>query len=415
MSAIDDFIAEARRVDLETVFAIVGGVAGKVRGGEHVGPCPACGGRDRFSINFSKNVWFCRQYDGGRGGDGLQLVAHVHDFDLNRRADLLAACSVILGRPVPDGGELETEEERQARLARIEARRSEAARKRAEAEDHAARQRERAISQGRGFWMRGLDAEGTVVEAYLKARTGARTLPGGIWENIRYLPSHGYKHGLDERGYEKEIHCGPAMVAPMVDLNGHVTGCHQTWIDMDRPPKYRPLLVEERVDKDGKEHQEILPTKKMRGHKKGSIIPILGGLEADRWMVGEGIETVLTLAAVEQFRADTFYAAAGDLGNIAGPADPRSAFDHPTLKKQDARGRLRPVKVAGPVPKPGSETDCFQLAPGVKELVLLADGDSEFIMTAAAMARAEARLKREGLSILVLWPPEGTDWADLAA
>jgi hypothetical protein len=27
---------------------------------ERVGPCPVCGGRDRFSINTKKRVWNCR-------------------------------------------------------------------------------------------------------------------------------------------------------------------------------------------------------------------------------------------------------------------------------------------------------------------------------------------------------------------
>ncbi len=37
-------------------------------------------------------------------------------------------------------------------------------------------------------------------------------------------------------------------------------------------------------------------------------------------VVGEGIETVLGFARFDGFRADTFYCAAGDLGNLAGKA-----------------------------------------------------------------------------------------------
>ena len=43
---------------------------------EFVGPCPACGGTDRFSINVVKNVWNCRQCV--KGGDAIELARHVH-------------------------------------------------------------------------------------------------------------------------------------------------------------------------------------------------------------------------------------------------------------------------------------------------------------------------------------------------
>jgi hypothetical protein len=45
MTALDDFIADARKVPLETVFDLVQGQLGRKRANEYVGPCPACGGR----------------------------------------------------------------------------------------------------------------------------------------------------------------------------------------------------------------------------------------------------------------------------------------------------------------------------------------------------------------------------------
>jgi hypothetical protein len=36
-------------------------------GGEWIGPCPVCGGKDRFAINPSKGLWNCRGC--GRGGE----------------------------------------------------------------------------------------------------------------------------------------------------------------------------------------------------------------------------------------------------------------------------------------------------------------------------------------------------------
>jgi hypothetical protein len=39
------------------------------------GPCPVCGGRDRFGVNVRKQVWNCRGC--GKGGDVIALVQHV--------------------------------------------------------------------------------------------------------------------------------------------------------------------------------------------------------------------------------------------------------------------------------------------------------------------------------------------------
>ena len=47
---------------------------------ELAGPCPRCGGTDRFAINVQKNVWNCRGC--GKGGDaiGLEQFLTGHDF-----------------------------------------------------------------------------------------------------------------------------------------------------------------------------------------------------------------------------------------------------------------------------------------------------------------------------------------------
>jgi len=44
-------------------------------GAEYVGPCPKCGGTDRFSVNPKKLVWNCRGC--GTGGDVIDLVHHL--------------------------------------------------------------------------------------------------------------------------------------------------------------------------------------------------------------------------------------------------------------------------------------------------------------------------------------------------
>ena len=222
-----------------------------------------------------------------------------------------------------------------------------------------------------------------------------------------------------------------------------VIGCHITWIDLKNPPKFRPTLVDPQTG-------EILPTKKMRGSKKGGLIPICGDPAARRWLGGEGIENGVAIGRAEGWRADTFYFAAGDLGNLAGPADPASRFAHPTLTRtvekrhqpqarpgvgpdgppgpeasdpepaEGERPAVRtyetPVMVAGPVPRADQGPDDAMAVPDhVDELILLADGDSEPVFTAAAMVRAKARHARPGRLIPVVWPVPGTDFAELLA
>lgn len=415
MSAVtDDFIKEARSVGIDTVFGLVKGKIGKKRrgrnGDEYVGACPACGGTDRFSINFQAGVWHCRQCDGGRGGDGFDLYAVVHGFNLKSRAGLLAVCGEILQRPVPEEGERESEEERLARVARIEDRQRKSAERRDRADKEANSFAQKAIDQGRGMFFHAVDAGGSAVEIYLKRRTGVAAIPESVWENLKLSPRHTYWHGKDDFGREAELHCGPAMIAPFVNLDRQVTGCHQTWIDLSAEPKLRPLLFA----LDAKGEREKLITKKMRGHKKGSVIPILGAMDAARWVAGEGIETTLAWAGMEGWRDDTFYCAAGDINNLTGPADAGSSFFHPTIKKPDVKGVWRPVTIAGPVPKPDSAAEALHLPPHVTHFLQLADGDSEPVMTASAMARGAARHARPGLELETAWPPQGMDWAEVA-
>jgi hypothetical protein len=42
---------------------------------EYAGPCPLCGGRDRFAINTAKLLWVCRGCQ--RGGDVIALIQHL--------------------------------------------------------------------------------------------------------------------------------------------------------------------------------------------------------------------------------------------------------------------------------------------------------------------------------------------------
>ena len=55
---------------------------------EYAGPCPVCGGRDRFSVNRQKQVWNCRGCD--QGGDVVALAQHIDGLSFRAAAEWLA-------------------------------------------------------------------------------------------------------------------------------------------------------------------------------------------------------------------------------------------------------------------------------------------------------------------------------------
>jgi hypothetical protein len=60
----------------------------KRQGQELVGPCPRCGGTDRFAINPRKGVWNCRGCQ--RGGGAIELVRHLEGCSYQDALDILA-------------------------------------------------------------------------------------------------------------------------------------------------------------------------------------------------------------------------------------------------------------------------------------------------------------------------------------
>jgi len=71
------------------------------KGGEYQGPCPGCGGEDRFHVwpeqNRGEGSYWCRQC--GRGGDCIQFLRDFEGLSFRE------ACN-RLGRPVPDSRDL---------------------------------------------------------------------------------------------------------------------------------------------------------------------------------------------------------------------------------------------------------------------------------------------------------------------
>lgn len=50
-------------------------------------PCPACGGKDRFRyVGGDRGEWFCGQGGETTGGDGFNLLMHVHGWRFSEAA-----------------------------------------------------------------------------------------------------------------------------------------------------------------------------------------------------------------------------------------------------------------------------------------------------------------------------------------
>ncbi len=53
-------LERARGADLMATAVALGARLKRVTAAEWAGPCPRCGGRDRFAVNVSERLWGCR-------------------------------------------------------------------------------------------------------------------------------------------------------------------------------------------------------------------------------------------------------------------------------------------------------------------------------------------------------------------
>lgn len=340
----------------------------KRAGGESVGPCPVCGGRDRFSINPQRNVFNCRGSCGG--GDVLKLVQLVLGCDFP------AALSWVAGeRPVEiDPEELRRRRERAAAQAEKQAARAE-------------RERQRSIAAARTIWCEGLSAEDSPVRGYMELRGISRALLPELPRALRFHPALPYMVPGDRAGEWVEVHRGPAMLAAVMSPRDAVAGVHRTWIDLDRPKG------KARITHKG----EDLAAKKTLGSIKGGAIRLQLRPPARLMVMGEGIETTLT-ACVADDRPHTAFWAGVSLGNMAG--------------RRILRGTG--MKYAG-VPDLTDET-AFIPPPWVEHLVFIQDGDSEPRATRAQLVAGlrRARAMVPGVArISIVHAGEGRDLNDI--
>jgi hypothetical protein len=193
--------ARRRRPDiLDTAWRL--GILARLKpeGGERVGPCPVCGGRDRFSINPAKQLWNCRGC--GVGGDAYDLVRHLSGGSFRD------AVRLVDGEP--------------------STRRS--------SPSPPARQEEDA-SKARWLWSRRKPITGSVAETYLRR---ARGYHGPIPSTLGFLPATDQHPPsmIAAFGLTHEPECGSVEIA-----DDAVRGVHLTRLKPDGGDRIDKIMV----------------------------------------------------------------------------------------------------------------------------------------------------------------------------
>jgi phage/plasmid primase-like uncharacterized protein len=244
-AARDAWVANARSIRIEDECARrdinFNGQSGK---SERCGPCPKCGGDDRFSINTKKQVFNCRGC--GIGGDIIALVEHLDC------ADFVHAVETLTGEPPPKPNGKDCRRGHESRRRRHENRIA-----RIEADAGTVKRTQAALS----VWLASLPAEETPVAIYLRSRGIVVAPPPSIRFHI------GLKHPSGG--------VWPAMVAMVTNgPDGTPLAIHRTYLG-----------------RDGAGKAPVDPQKMMLGPCRGGAVRLADPGEV--LMVGEGIETCL--------------------------------------------------------------------------------------------------------------------------
>jgi hypothetical protein len=87
----DERLAKARQVDFATILH-ERGIRLLGRWPNLCGPCPQCGGRDRFGVNLKKQVFNCRICR-ARGGGPIDFVMFLDGCDFSGAVEVLAGAA----------------------------------------------------------------------------------------------------------------------------------------------------------------------------------------------------------------------------------------------------------------------------------------------------------------------------------
>lgn len=366
------WVERARAADILATANALGARLKRAGAAENVGPCPLCGGTDRFAVNSKQRVFVCR--GSGAGGDVIALAMHV------KACEFIPACETILGEP-PPGRDSRPPDPEIERERRDERRDREITRHVEETEEIAA-----SIKAATDLFESGEPIRNTWADDYLERRGIVFRDDEAI--NLRFVRALPY-WGFADPAAEEVVELGafPCMLAAIRDLHGNIQGVHRTYLDDRTPSKLIPP-------------GDRLRNKAKKVYRRagggiiwlGPISPIVA--------IGEGIETAFSFHKLALGPEDAAVASAVSLGNLAG-----SALD----SKRHPRIAGRTIPSGEPDPsKPG-----IVLPDAVREVVLLGDGDSDPIETRARLLIAARRFKAQGRTVSIAMAPAGSDFNNL--
>jgi putative DNA primase/helicase len=265
----DDLVNAARAVTLAEAAHILGMKLPRV--GELTGPCPACGGRDRFSVNVRKGVWNCRGFGGGN--DAIGLVQHVRSCGFLEAAEFLTGerteASAPYPRPAPQPA----------------------------GDDEAQR-----IALARSLWRETRDARGTIADTYLTKARGLPPLDAANARTVRLHPAFPIRNPAGELVRVPATLCAMRDPRAVFDFMAGARGELAEVEDQALADEnfIRAVHATALLD-DGSGKRFGKGSRKFRGVAKGAAImigdlwtPIYGGTLC----VGEGLETMLSVLAM---------------------------------------------------------------------------------------------------------------------
>jgi hypothetical protein len=271
------------------------GVKLRRSGHELVGPCPACGGTDRFGINVRKQLFNCRGFG---GGNVIAMVQHLDGCDFATAVRILAG--ITPGRPAPKP-DLEKIAEAQAKAAQAEL-------------------EEFADEQGRWrratkIWLAAVPIDGTAAETYLRVYRMLDIPDGVSGPVLRFHPACPFGRGAY-----------PCMVALVRNVEtDEIQAVHRTALQLDGTP----------VRVDGATARMAL------GSTKNGAVKLTDDADGTMGLhIAEGIETtIVSMMAPRWYRPAWALLSAGNIGSfhvLAGIECLTILVDH---DHPDKRGR----------------------------------------------------------------------------
>jgi hypothetical protein len=235
------------------------GIRLKRIGAELCGPCPVCGGRDRFAIHLKRQLWNCRGCK--RGGDVIALVQHIDGISFNEAIRTLAGDRPVMAFTKPVDG--------QFGLVPSGAPSDEEGGRRASA-----------------LWCESIPIDGTLAERYLRHTRGLE-IPDDLSGVLRFHSQCPFGPGVRH----------PCLVALFRDIiSNEPRAIHRTALRPDAT--------------------KMEPKPKMLGPSRGAAIKLTGDEDVTYGLsVGEGIESTLAGMAMGFSPAWTL-GSAGSIGKI---------------------------------------------------------------------------------------------------